>query len=90
MPSKSKKVFIKTEKREVVIARKRVVKKIIAFCDECKKESEFTTLETATLETNIKTLEIVDLIEKKLIHWTEKTNGILLICRNSIEKIREK
>jgi hypothetical protein len=85
MPTKSKKIFIKTEKREVLITRTKSVRKIFMFCKNCQQETEFLNLEATTMQTTIKTLDLINLIEKDLIHWTENNDGFLLICRNSLK-----
>lgn len=76
--------MITTETHEILIVRNGR-ESIRGFCAECGRESEMLNLDSAVLLTKIGTREIFRLVETGKIHSLETTNGLLLVCRNSLE-----
>lgn len=86
MAEKSKKILITEENHEFLIIRNDLPK-IHNFCLNCEKEVEFLNLDSASMQTGIRTREIIHLIETEKIHWIESDKGQLFICKNSLLKM---
>lgn len=83
MTRKSKKYLIATESHEMVIVRNGR-ERVYGFCSDCGKEAEMLSLDSAVAVSGKRTREIFSLIENGNVHSLETTNGLLLVCRNSL------
>lgn len=83
MTKKSKKYLIATETHEIVIVRNGR-EKTYGFCSKCATEVELLNLDLAVSMSGKGAREIFALVEAGDVHSLEMTNGLLLVCRNSI------
>ena len=86
--AKAKKIFLLHERRETW--RVRVKSKTCGFCPQCEAETVWLTGTQATRFSGLTEREIFRLTENARVHFQENDEGLLLICRKSLEKIREK
>lgn len=86
MTRKSKKYLIATETHEIFIVRNGR-EKLCGFCAECGREVELLNIDSAVALTATGTREIFRLVETGKIHSIEMTNGLLLLCRHSLEGV---
>lgn len=77
---------IRIEKTERIVLPKASIK----FCDICRRENIFISIEQATLNFNISSREIFRLIEQKIIHFNEDSKGLMFVCANSIADLSTK
>ena len=90
MPAKSKKILVTTKQHEVFIVRRNPRNIIQGFCPECEKEVGLLTLDEATSTTGRRTRDLIQLVEKGLVHSLETESGHWLICLNSLKEQLEK
>ncbi|MBS1793242.1 MAG: hypothetical protein JSS81_05280 [Acidobacteria bacterium] len=71
---------IRVEKTERIV----LPKARIQYCDGCRGESIFISVEQATLNFGISFREIFRLVERKIIHFHENSQGLMFVCAASI------
>ncbi|MBD0370132.1 MAG: hypothetical protein ICV60_04805 [Pyrinomonadaceae bacterium] len=59
------------------------------FCAECTERIQMITLEEAVVAANVEANTIYSLIEAAKLHYATTTEGILLLCLNSLINFRE-
>jgi len=82
---RSKQTSIRNETKEIWIIRRNEVTGIAAvWCEDCKAEVQcLSLLETAGFE-GLRESEIFRLVEAGDVHVRETSEGLLLICLNSL------
>ena len=58
----------------------------LAWCDRCNKPSQMLSADEAALLCRISSRADYLRIEANELHFTETTDGLLLICANSLER----
>jgi hypothetical protein len=86
MAAKTKKYLITTESHEILIVRYNGSQTFRGFCFGCQREVEMLTLDAITSSTGRQTRELLQLIEKKVVHSIESKTGHLLVCQDSLKK----
>jgi len=82
MTKSTKKITAVTRRHEFFVLRRRV--RFQLFCEQCRAEGEFVTLDDAVLFSGYATREIVRLAEAGGLHYLESSGGHLFICQNSL------
>ena len=84
MEQKKTEIFIRTRERIFV---RRSMNKLQAFCAECQTETVFVLPEQAAMQTGTSIREIFRRLENGAIHFTEMTDGLTLVCQQSLLNI---
>jgi RNA polymerase sigma factor (sigma-70 family) len=78
-------ITIETDRVFVIRQRKRSVQ---MWCVKCEKSARFVTIEEAVDVVGLGSRTIYSLVEAARIHFTETTEGLLLVCLNSLSLIK--
>jgi hypothetical protein len=89
MIKKTKTTETTVEKSELFVLRKpsRIV---LAWCARCGAEVRMFTPEEAAVTKRVSTRTIYAFVEDGRIHFTEKADGLLLVCLNSFPEMETK
>ena len=82
--SKRREITFEIERRLIIKRQSR--QKTILFCQVCQTDTERLSTDEAALLFGFRSRAIFDWVEQGSIHFTETTEGILLICRQSLEE----
>ena len=55
-----------------------------AWCDECAREVQMSSLDEAARQAGVSELAIYQFIESGALHFTETADGHVLVCLNSL------
>lgn len=77
--------FQKQKVREVKTEQLILPNVINRFCDQCRTEQIFISIEQATYLTNLSSRQIFRLVETNFVHFFETEEGFLFICENSLK-----
>lgn len=83
--SKAKKIFIRTESRQLLIVRTAGGRAFRAFCETCGADAEFLTLDEAIGLSGRPMKTLVRLLEAGELHSIETGDGRWLVCRASLK-----
>ena len=78
-------IFVETER--LLFLRNRPAKGTLEqsmWCNACSAEVSPLTTDEAALRTHVTSLSIFRRVEAGLIHYGESSDGLLLICPNSL------
>lgn len=87
-PVNAKKILITTESHEVFILRTDRRDRAYGRCRVCEREVEIVTIDQAISLSGIRTGELVRMAENDHVHAIETSMGHLLICKESLELVR--
>ena len=83
--SKRLEITFEIERRFVI--KRRSQEKAIVFCPFCQKNTEMFSTDEAALLIGCGSRAIFGWIELGWLHFIETSEGLVLICRQSLEKI---
>ncbi len=78
---------ILVETHEVMVIRRRS-KAVKPHCLICGEETTMLSLDEATAIFGLSTLELCDLVNENKIHFTETAIRVLLVCPESLARIK--
>ena len=79
-------ITIETDRLLVVNHRRR---NLTAWCEACRMEVRMVTVDEAAARINVPSLAIYHRVETGGLHFTETSDGLLLICFNSLLRIHD-
>jgi hypothetical protein len=81
-----RKTEISLEIEEAVALRTHTV--LIAHCPVCRKQMRMVAADDAAIMTQRSAREIYQLVEAGQLHFIEDQNGLLYVCRDSLDQRR--
>jgi hypothetical protein len=84
--TKKRKTSISIETRRVLWLRKQRNCKL--WCPECGEETSMLNIDDTARQAHISTRELCYWINGNRIHFTETSDGLLLVCLNGLRKLR--
>jgi hypothetical protein len=85
----NKKILITTESHEIFVLRTDRRDRAYGQCGVCDREVEIVTIDQAISLSGIRTGELVRMAESDRVHAIETSTGHLLICRESLELVKD-
>lgn len=85
IPKQSRRAEITVEFNQVVVIKK-PEGLVVQWCPVCEERVNMITTEAAAVLSNVDTRAIYRRIEAGAIHFTEMSEGIVLVCLNSLLK----
>jgi hypothetical protein len=82
--SKRREITFEIEQRFII--KRQSGQKTTLFCSFCQKEIEMLSTDKAALLTGCNSRTIFDWVELGLLHFTETSEGLLMICKSSLEE----
>jgi hypothetical protein len=73
---------ISIETRRVIWLRQQQRRTL--WCSECRAQASMVSIDETARLANVSTLEICRLINDNRIHFTETSDGLLLVCADSL------
>lgn len=84
--AKKRKISISIETHRVVWLQNQ--RRFRLQCSECGHETSMVSLEEAARLTHVSTREIYRWINSNRMHFTETSEGLLLVCLNELRKLK--
>lgn len=80
---------VKKKRTEITIETSRLLivskpNKVVARCNQCGAEVNWVTTDEAAILSHVNSRTIFQLAEAGQLHTTESTEGLLLVCLNSL------
>lgn len=82
---KQKVITIETHQQTLIRSRRKTVAACVAWCEACRTETLMLTPEQAANISGATQREIFRRIENGELHFIEATEGVLFVCRNTLE-----
>lgn len=82
----AKRILIETESREVFTIRVNSNSEIRGFCESCATDVEMLTVDEAVTLSGLGTLDLLENIRMRNVHFRDTASGHVLVCKESLER----